>query len=108
MLRLWRGDQADGDQAGTAALNSRGRRATAFNAPNPYHCRAGWGPVEVPKSETQVSADLWDEADTIDLAHALADYYGRKVVVVWTDDQEVVVESRVERGLRSGQIDMLY
>jgi len=64
--------------------------------------------VEVPKSETQVSADLWDEADTIDLAHALADYYGRKVVVVWTDDQEVVVESRVERGLRSGQIDMLY
>ena len=54
-----------------------------------------------------MSADLWDEADTIDLAHALADYYGRKVVVVWTDDQEVVVESRVERGLRSGQIDML-
>ena len=90
----------------------------ALNAPNlwllfqPQTCctsvALGWGIVEVPKSETQVSADLWDEADTIDLAHALADYYGRKVVVVWTDDQEVVVESRVERGLRSGQIDMLY
>jgi hypothetical protein len=89
-----------------------------LNAPNlwllfqPQTCcttvALGWGIVEVPKSETQVSADLWDEADTIDLAHALADYYGRKVVVVWTDDQEVVVESRVERGLRSGQIDMLY
>jgi len=57
--------------------------------------------VEVRKSETQVSADLWDEADTIDLAHALADYYGRKVVVVWTDDQEVVVEPRTERWLDS-------
>ena len=53
----------------------------------------------VPKSQTQVSADLWDEADTIDLAHALADYYGRKVVVVWTDDQEVVVEPRAKRRL---------
>ena len=61
----------------------------------------GWGIVEVPKSETQVSADLWDEADTIDLAHALADYYGRKFVVVWADDQEVVVEPRAERRLDS-------
>ena len=64
-----------------------------------YHCRTGI--VEVPNSETQVSADLWDEADTIDLAHALADYYGRKVVVMWTDDQEVVVEPRTERWLNS-------
>ena len=55
--------------------------------------------MEVPKSQTQVSADLWDEADTIDLAHALADYYGRKVVVVWTDDKEVVVEPRAKRRL---------
>jgi hypothetical protein len=55
--------------------------------------------VEVPKSETQVSADLWDEADTIELAHALADYHGRTVVVVWTDDKEVVVEPRAERRL---------
>jgi len=55
-----------------------------------------WG-RGVPHSETQVSADLWDEADTIDLAHALAYYFGRRVVVVWTDDQEVVVEPRAER-----------
>ena len=32
--------------------------------------------MEVPKPETQVSADLWHEADTIDdLAHARADYF---------------------------------
>ena len=55
----------------------------------------------MPKSETQVSADLWDEADTLDLAHALANYYGRKVVVVGTDDHEVVVEPRAERRLDS-------
>jgi hypothetical protein len=82
-----------------------------LNAPNlwllfqPQTCctsvALGWGIVEVPKSETQVSADLWDEADTIDLAHALADYYGRKFVVVWADDQEVVVEPRAERRLDS-------
>ena len=82
-----------------------------MNAPNlwllfqPQTCcttvALAWGIVEVPKSETQVSADLWDEADTIDLAHALADYYGRKAVVVWTDDQEVVVEPRAERRLNS-------
>ena len=54
--------------------------------------------MEVPKSEIQVSADLPDEADRIyDLARALADYYCRKVVVVGTDDQEVVVEPRAER-----------
>ena len=57
--------------------------------------------MEVPKSQTQVSADLWDEADTLDLAHALANYYGRKVVVVGTDDNEVVVEPRAERRLDS-------
>ena len=61
----------------------------------------GRGIVEVPKSETQVSADLWDEADTLDLAHALANYYGRKVAVVGTDDNEVVVEPRAERRLDS-------
>jgi len=49
--------------------------------------------MEVPKSETQVSTDLRDEADRIDdLAHALADHFGRTVVAVWTDDKEVVVE----------------
>ena len=51
----------------------------------------------MPKSKTQVPADLRDEADTIDdLAHALADHFGRKVVVVWPDDKEVVVEPRPE------------
>jgi hypothetical protein len=58
------------------------------------------GIVEVPKSEAEVSADLRDEADRIDdLAHALADQFGRKVVVVWPDDTEVVVEPRAERRL---------
>ena len=59
--------------------------------------------ASAPKSETQVSADdLRNEADRIgDLAHTLADYYGRKVVVVWTDDKEVVVEPRAERRLDS-------
>jgi hypothetical protein len=58
--------------------------------------------VEVPKSETQVSADLRDEADRIDdLAHALADYFRRNVVVVGTDDKKVVVEPRAERRLDS-------
>ena len=53
--------------------------------------------MEVPKSETQVSTDLRDEADRIDdLAHALADHFGRKVVLVWPDDKEVVVEPRPE------------
>ena len=51
------------------------------------------GIVEMPKSEAEVSADLRDEADRVDnLAHALADLFGRKVVVVWPDDKEVVVE----------------
>jgi hypothetical protein len=54
--------------------------------------------VEVPKSETQVSADLWDEADTLDLAHALANYYGRKVVVVGTDDHEVLLSPALSEG----------
>ena len=49
------------------------------------------------KSEAQVSADLPDETDAIDdLAHALADYFRRKVVVVWPDDEEVLVEPRPE------------
>ena len=55
------------------------------------------GIVEVPKSEAEVSADLRDEADRINnLAHALADLFGRKVVLVWPDDKEVVVEPRPE------------
>ena len=54
------------------------------------------------KSEAQVSADLPDETDAIDdLAHALADYFRCKVVVVGTNDQEVVVEPRAERRLDS-------
>ena len=49
-----------------------------------------------------MSADLRDEADRIDdLAHALADQFGRKVVVVWPDDKEVVVEPRGKRRLDS-------
>ena len=62
------------------------------------------GIVEVPKSEAEaekseaeVSAGLRDEADRIDdLARALADHFGRKVVLVWPDDKEVVVEPRTE------------
>ena len=58
------------------------------------------GIVVVPKSEAEVSADLRDEADRIDaLARALADQFGRKVVVVWPDDEEVVVEPRPEQSL---------
>jgi hypothetical protein len=54
------------------------------------------GIVEVPKSKTQVPADLRTEADRLDnLAHALADHFGRKVVLVWPD-KEVVVEPRTE------------
>jgi hypothetical protein len=46
------------------------------------------GIVELPKSEIQMSADLRDEADRIDdFAHALADHFGRTVVVVWTNPQ---------------------
>ena len=51
----------------------------------------------MPKSKTQVSADLRTEADRLDdLVHALADHFGRKVVLVWPDDKEVVVEPRPE------------
>jgi hypothetical protein len=81
----------------------------ALNAPNLWllfqpHPRPvvalGWEIMEVPKSETQVSADLRDEADRIDdLAHALADYFRRKVVVIETDDKELIVEPRAERRL---------
>jgi len=53
--------------------------------------------VEVPKSKTQVPHDLRTEADRLDdLLHALADHFGRKVVLVWPDDKEVVVEPRPE------------
>jgi hypothetical protein len=67
-----------------------------------YQFRLGGelGIVEVPKSEAEVSADLRDEADRINaLARALADLFGRKAVVVWPDDTEVVVEPRAERRL---------
>jgi hypothetical protein len=48
--------------------------------------------VVVPKSEAEV---LRDEADRINaLARALADQFGRKVVVVWPDDEEAVIEPR--------------
>ena len=78
MLRLRRGDHADSDQTRTAALKMASAK----------------------KSEAQVSADLRDEADTIDdLAHALADHFGRKVVVMWPDDQEAVVGPRAQRRL---------
>ena len=49
----------------------------------------------MPKSKTQVPADLRTEADRLDdLLHALADHFGRKAVLVWPDDKEVVVEPR--------------
>ena len=55
------------------------------------------GTVEVQKSNTRVPADLRTEADRLDdLVHALADHFGRKVVLVWPDDKEVVVEPRPE------------
>ena len=51
----------------------------------------------MPKSKPEVSADLRDEAERIDaLARALADQFGRKVVVVWPDDKEEVIEPRPE------------
>ena len=51
--------------------------------------------MEVPKSVAEVSTDQRDEAERLDdLAHALADHFGRKVVLVWPDDKEVVVEPR--------------
>ena len=71
MLRVRRGDHADGDQTRIAALKMASAK----------------------KSKAQVSA----EADRIDdLAHALADHFGRKVVLV-VDGQEVVVEPRAVR-----------
>ena len=54
-----------------------------------------WGSWKCRK--TQVPADLRTEADRLDdLVHALADHFGRKVVLVWPDDKEVVVEPRPE------------
>ena len=55
-------------------------------------------------SETSVHCfnDRPDETDAIDdFGHTLADYFRRKVVVVKTNDQEVVVEPRAERRLDS-------
>ena len=53
--------------------------------------------MEVPKSKTKVPADLRSEADRLDdLMHSLADHFGRRVVLVWPDDNEVVVEPRPE------------
>jgi hypothetical protein len=53
--------------------------------------------VAVPKSEEEVSTDQRDDAERLtDLAHAMADLFGRKVVLVWPDDKEVVVEPRPE------------
>ena len=47
----------------------------------------------MPKSKPEVSADLRDEADRlVDLAHALADLFGLKAVLVWPDDKEEVFE----------------
>ena len=53
------------------------------------------GSWKVPKSKTQAPADLRTETDkSDDLVHALADLFGRKAVLVWPDDTEVVVEPR--------------
>ena len=47
---------------------------------------------EAEKSEAEVSAGPREEADRIDdLARALADHFGRKVVLVWPDDTEVEI-----------------
>ena len=72
----------------------------------PYDLRIVWDSdvvvVEVPKLRTRVSADLREDADKLDaLAHALADYLGRTVVVVATDDKETVVTPRTGRTLDS-------
>jgi hypothetical protein len=37
-----------------------------------WRARLVWGIVEVPKSETQVSADLRDEADTMETVKTIA------------------------------------
>jgi hypothetical protein len=71
----------------------------ASSEAHPIRIEVGVG-VVVPKSKTQVSTDLRDKADRVDaLAHALADYFGRKVVVVRTNDKEEVVEPRAKRRL---------
>ena len=58
----------------------------------------GWGIVDVPKSKKRAST----EADRVGaLARALADYLGRKVVVVSIDDKEVVVEPHAKPRLDS-------
>ncbi len=52
----------------------------------------------MPKSKKRASTD----ADRVDaLARALADYLGRKVVVVSIDDKEVVVEPHAKPRLDS-------
>ena len=51
----------------------------------------------MPKSEEEVSTDQRDDAERLtDLAHAMADLFGRKVVVVWPDDKEEMIEPRPE------------
>ena len=50
-----------------------------------------------------MSADLPDETDAIDdLAHALADYFRRKVVVVGTNDRRS--SCGASRGAKVGQL----
>jgi hypothetical protein len=47
----------------------------------------------MPKSKKQASAGLRTETDRLDdLAHALADHFRRKIILVGTDDKETVVE----------------
>ncbi len=48
-------------------------------------------------NQKKYSTDQRDEAERLsDLAQALADLFGRKAVLVWPDDKEVVVEPRPE------------
>jgi hypothetical protein len=55
-----------------------------------------WGEVgDVPKSEAEGSADLRDEADRITLLRVRWRIFSVvRVVLVWPDDKEVVVEPR--------------
>ena len=48
-------------------------------------------------NQKKYPTDQRDEAERLsDLAQALADLFGRKAVLVWPDDKEVVVEPRPE------------
>ena len=56
-----------------------------------------WGSWKCRNQKHKCQPICGTEADRIDdLAHALADHFGRKVVLVWPDDKEVVVEPRPE------------